>query len=46
MGMSEEAKVEVLSGDQGVSVGPWGMESDEPIENLQRKLAESSMDYR
>ena len=43
VGMPEEARVEVLSGDHGVTVGPWGIESDEPIENLQRKLAGSSL---
>ena len=35
----EEVSVEVLSSERGVAVGPWGRESDVPIEELRREMA-------
>ena len=40
----EEVRVSVLSDAHGVEVGPWGMESTVPIEQLRKQLSKVSVD--
>ena len=40
---SEEIQINVLSNIPGVSVGPWGRESDVPIEELRGQLSRASI---
>ena len=45
MGFTEEVQVEVYCADHGVQVGPWGRELDETVEELEQKLAKSSLSF-
>ena len=42
---TEEIQAEVYCMDHGVEVGPWGRESDETVEELELKLAKSSLSF-
>ena len=42
-GEGDETKVEVLATERGVTAGPWGRESDEKIEELERRMSAATV---